>query len=89
MAATNTTSTANLYQEIVPHLMTQADLRGMIAELQIVKNWGGKYATVRHPNGREYKISVDDIQDYRDALKMKTGAIPVGICINKHMKAAC
>ena len=65
------------YKSIVPSEMTQDELRAIISDLQIHKNWGCKTATVQLENGFEYVVDVKDIGDYREFIRIDTGNINI------------
>ena len=61
------------FSTIVPWDMTEVELTQMISNLYTAKNWKLSHATVKLENGMEYRVSVDDIDDYREAKSSRFG----------------
>jgi len=61
------------YTSIVPTNMSQTELRSMISELQIAKNWNCKTHRVTLTSGNKYDVDVADINDYRQERIIDTG----------------
>lgn len=59
----------NTYQTIVPSQMTNHELRGICADIQIAKNWGQKTVRVKLPYS-EYDVSIDQHKDYQNQLNI-------------------
>ena len=63
------------FTTIVPWDMTQNELSQMIASLYTARNWKLPNAKVLLDNGMEYRVNVNDIDDYRNELITLTGKI--------------
>ena len=62
---------------IVPTNMSQDELRFLVANLATSINWNLKNTTVNLENGMQYRVSVDDIEDYREELQTQSGRVRV------------
>jgi hypothetical protein len=61
------------YSSIVPSEMTNHELQAICGDLQTAKNWKLKTATVKLSHGNDYKVDVEDLQDYQEAFQTECG----------------